>query len=340
MSDNLLLTLLGAVSVGALVMSMNKEEEVRENFWAGIQLGTRRVTMEKHPDGTYSAVDFRNPVHVKSQLDKLHIEASSQLCGKCDNQNQLNDTNLDDGYTEELYTPRTPSLGSGMVTDNDYVSYPNFNQTITAPSPSLNLPAQIRYNPPSLNDMGITENFTCNNRPVANKTIVENYMSMDQSNPNPGAGYAAGNYNKAVNDVINDSNQSALVVSGRNIETDTPSSDNVVIFDRYMVVPGKSAGRFNRGNGIVDRIRGDLPVCVDPCQKGWFASPGSPADLAKGALDIIGGSSSQGNAVANFKNMYGGEDPILPSSGGTDPKLNMISQVTPTNNTVSVKAFY
>lgn len=340
MSDNLLLTLLGAVSVGALVMSMNKDEEVRENFWNGIQLSASRVTMEQRPDGTFSEVDFNNPIHVKSQLDKLHIKASDQLCGKCDNQKQLNDTNLDDGYTEELYTPHTPSLGSGMVTGNDYVSYPNFNQTITAPSPSLGLPAQIRYNPPSLNEMGITENFSCNNRPVSNQTIVENYMSMDQSNPNPGAGYAAGNYNKAIKDVIADSNQSALVVSGRGVEDAGSSSDNVVIFDRYMVVPGKSAGRFNRGNGIVDRIRGDLPVCVDPCQKGWFASPGSPADLTVGALSVIGGGGEQANAVANFKQMYGGQLANLPSSGGTDAKMNMISQVTPTNNTVSVKAFY
>ena len=340
MSDNLLLTLLGAVSVGALVMSMNKEEEVRENWWAGIQLSANRITMQRNPDGSTSEVSISNPAQIKSQLDRLHIKASEQLCGKCDNQNAFNETNLDDGYTEESYTPSTPSLGSGMVTGNDYVSYPTYNQTITAPSPSLGLPAQIRYNPPSLNDMGITENFSCNNRPVSNKTIVENYMSMDQSNLNPGAGYAAGNYDKTIKDVVADSNQSALVVSGRGIENEKASTDNVVIFDRYMVVPGKAAGRFNRGNGIVDRIRGDLPVCVDPCQKGWFASPGSPADLTVGALSVIGGGGEQANAVANFKQMYGGQLSNLPSSGGTDPKLNMISQITPTNNTVSVKSFY
>jgi hypothetical protein len=118
-----------------------------------------------------------------------------------------------------------------------------------------------------------------------------------------------------------------------------PPPENVVMFDRYMIVPGKSAGRFNRSNGVVDRIRGDLPVCVDPCQKGWFQSPGNPSQLTVGALSVIGGSGEQANAITNFTQLYGGNPSVMPGSGRGNPQLQMLSQVAPTSGTVSVSSF-
>jgi hypothetical protein len=336
MSDNLLLTLLGAVSVGALVMSMNKDEEVRENFWNGIQLSSQRVTMEMRPDGSFTEVNQRDPSHIKSNLSLLEIKGQNQMANRLIQQEELLEERED--TQENFVHPAAGALGSGMVTDNNYVSYPEFNQSVSAPSPSMNLPAQIRYNPPSTSTMGITENFACNTRPMNSGTVVEGYMSMDQTNPSPSPGYAGGNYNKVIQNVSE--NKGLNVESGRAIPVDEDGGGNVMLFDRYMVVPGKAAGRFNRGNGVVDRIRGDLPVCVDPCQKGWFASPGNPSQLAAGALSVIGGSGEQANAVANFKQLYGAQLHGLQTSGGGNSQMNMLSQITPTSNTVSVSTFH
>ena len=238
-------------------------------------------------------------------------------------------------YTRENYQP---ALGADQVTDQPYVSYPGYEQSITAPSPSLNLPAEIRYNPPSLNMMGITENFVPPSRPMSNMdyaNVVEDYMSMDQTNPAPKAGYAAGNYNQAVKEAVE---SSKLPIGSMEAGQGAPP-ENVMMFDRYMIVPGKSAGRFNRGNGIVDRIRGDLPVCVDPCQKGWFQSPGNPSQLTVGALGVIGGNSEQSNSITNFTKLYGANTAVLPSSGRGNPQLQMLSSVAPSTGVVNVTAF-
>jgi len=339
MSDNLLLTLLGAVSVGALVMSMNKEDEIRENWWAGISFTSQR-NEESVVNGVPTQISERDPKTIQSGLQQLQQTGNQQMMQQMQ---QLQSVSIgpDAPAVTERFSYQSnyqPSLGSSAVTNNDYVSYPQFNQSITAPSPSLNLPAQIRYNPPSLNNMGITENFSCNTRPVSNMdyaNVVEGFMSNDPSNPSPAPAYAAGNYNKAVQEA---SNASKLPI-GSMEAGQGPAPENVIMFDRYMVVPGKSAGRFNRGNGIVDRIRGDLPVCVDPCQKGWFASPGNPSQLTVGALAIIGGNGEQANAISNFTQLYGANNSNLPSSGRGNPQMQMLSQVAPTNGTTSVSSF-
>ena len=188
--------------------------------------------------------------------------------------------------------------------------------------------------------MGITENFQAprsmpnmSNMDYAN--VVEGYMSNDASNPSPVPSYAAGNYNNAVKEA---SESSKLPIGSMEAGQGAPP-ENVMMFDRYMIVPGKSAGRFNRSNGVVDRIRGDLPVCVDPCQKGWFQSPGNPSQLTVGALSIIGGSGEQANAITNFTQLYGANTPVMPGSGRGNPQLQMLSQVAPTNSTVSVTSF-
>ena len=341
-SDNLLLTLLGAVGIGALVMSMNKDEEIRENWWGNIQLGSQRQ-QQMNVNGVVSDVPSDDPKTIKGGLQQLQRLGNQQMMQQM---SQLQSVSIDGSNGPELkegfnyQASYQPSLGSSQVTDHAYVSYPQFNQSITAPSPSLNLPAQIRYNPPSLNNMGITENFQAprsmpnmSNMDYAN--VVEGYMSNDASNPSPVPSYAAGNYNNAVKEA---SESSKLPIGSMEAGQGAPP-ENVMMFDRYMIVPGKSAGRFNRSNGVVDRIRGDLPVCVDPCQKGWFQSPGNPSQLTVGALSIIGGSGEQANAITNFTQLYGANTPVMPGSGRGNPQLQMLSQVAPTNSTVSVTSF-
>jgi hypothetical protein len=366
MSDNLLLTLLGTVGIGALVMSMNKEDEIRENWWGNIQLAAYDQPMQvvKGADGKTIVTDVSasNPQSVAAGLSTLasvavkqsmaslsSAQSAAAAFGGNDNPNannvQLTDTNegfrygnrYDNTYEPYQYDARySPSLGSSQVTANDYVTYPNFEQSVMQPSPSLNLPAQIRYNPPSMNTMGITENFQCNkNNALDHANVVENYMSNDQSNPNPGSNYSSGNYNETIKKAAVNS---PITLGSMEAGQGAPP-ENVMIYDRYMVVPGKSAGRFNRSNGVVDRIRGDLPICVDPCQKGWFASPGNPSQLTVGALNIIGGNTSQGNAVSNMVSLYGGQVSNLPSSGEANPQLNLLSKVSPSSGTTSVSAF-
>lgn len=365
MSDNLLLTLLGTVGIGALVMSMNKEEEIRENWWNGIQFSAYAQPEQviKGPDGktTVSDVSAQNPQSIASGLStlaKTSVQqsmaalsqaqmAASSLSGDDANPNP-NNIEMERftydryGNTYEPYQydrQYSPSLGSSQVTGNDYVTYPNFEQSVMQPSPSLNLPAQIRYNPPSMNTMGITENFQCNKNNAFNAmdhaNVVENFMAVDQTNPNPGSNYASGNYNETIKKAAVNS---PITLGSMEAGQGAPP-ENVMIFDRYMVVPGKSAGRFNRSNGVVDRIRGDLPICVDPCQKGWFASPGNPSQLTVGALNIIGGNTSQGNAVSNMVSLYGGQVSNLPSSGQGNPQLNLLSEVRPSSGTTTVSAF-
>lgn len=368
MSDNLLLTLLGTVGIGALIMSMNKEEEIRENWWGNIQFSAAAEPLQnvKGANGqmTTTAVSANNPATVSSglsTLSKMNVQqsmaalssakmAAASMGGNDDpnpNNVEMERFTYDRYNNENTYEPYqydhqySPSLGSSQVTRNDYVTYPNFEQSVMQPSPSLNLPAQIRYNPPSMNTMGITENFQCNKNNVFQSNgmdhanVVENFMSMDQTNPNPGSNYAYGNYNETIKKAAVNS---PITLGSMEAGQGAPP-ENVMIYDRYMVVPGKSAGRFNRSNGVVDRIRGDLPICVDPCQKGWFASPGNPSQLTVGALNIIGGNTSQGNAVSNMVTLYGGQVSNLPSSGEGNPQLNLLSKVSPSSGTTSVSAF-
>lgn len=336
-NDNLILTLLGAVGLCAFAMSLNKKEEVRENFWNSIQF-TSKDDKVHIVDGVPTQMDNSNPATIKGGLQQLQKLGNQQMMQQMQQLQQVSiggDKPQVENFTYDTYYQ--PALGSSQVTTNDYVSYPGFDQSVVAPSPSLNLPAQIRYNPPSLNTMGITENFVpprqMNNMDYAG--VVENYMSMDSNNPSPSAGYAAGNYNQAVKEA---SEASKLPIGSMEAGQGAPP-ENVMMFDRYMIVPGKSAGRFNRGNGIVDRIRGDLPICVDPCQKGWFQSPGNPSQLTVGALGVIGGSGDQANAITNFTKLYGANTPIMPSSGRGNPQLQMLQQVSPTMGTTQVTAF-
>jgi len=345
-SDNLLLTLLGAIGIGALVMSMNKEDEIRENWWGNIQLGSQQEKVMM-VNGVPSDISPSDPKTVTSGLQQLQKVGNQQMMQQMSALQAVSiggqDMKPEVKENFDYQSSYQPSLGSSQVTDHSYVSYPQFNQSITAPSPSLNLPAQIRYNPPSLNNMGITENFQAprSNSHMSNMSnmdyanVVEGYMSNDASNPSPAPGYAYGNYNNAVKEAA----EASKLPIGSMEAGQGPPPENVVMFDRYMIVPGKSAGRFNRSNGVVDRIRGDLPVCVDPCQKGWFQSPGNPSQLTVGALSIIGGSGEQANAITNFTQLYGGNPAVLPSSGRGNPQLQMLSQVAPTNGTVSVSSF-
>jgi hypothetical protein len=123
---------------------------------------------------------------------------------------------------------------------------------------------------------------------------------------------------------------------------ESASGSNVMLFDRPMYAGTRTGGWRQGGKGDSDLIRGDLAVCVDPCQKGWFQSSLKPADLRVGALQQIGGSGSeQFNTVAA----------LAKSSGQITAGANMANSVpqytplqtallaTSTGGTVSTAAF-
>lgn len=58
-----------------------------------------------------------------------------------------------------------------------------------------------------------------------------------------------------------------------------------VIYDRFMY--SNSNNRNNRGVGVTDLIRGDLPITPGP--KGWFSTAADVNDLQYGALSVMGG---------------------------------------------------
>ena len=327
MNDNVFLTLLGAVGIGALVMGMN-QEEVKEDYWNSIQLSSKMGKVKVTTDKNGNIISEEEiPEDIKRGMQTVQQLGNQQMM-----QSLQANQSVSFGESRENFQHSRNSLGSNQVTGNHYVSYPDYQQSITQPSPSLGLSTSIRYNPPSTNMMGITDAFQCGQ-------TVEGWQSQDPTNPAPVAGFAAGNYNKLsgqVKENANSQNANKEMVGDKVGQL----GENVMIFDRYMTVPGKSAGRFNRGNGIVDRIRGDLPVCVDPCQKGWFASPGNPAQLTVGALAMIGGHGEQANSIANFTTLYGAPSTVMPSSGRGNAQQNMISMVAPTAGAVQTTSFH
>lgn len=372
-NDNFLLTVLGAVGIGALVMGLTQNETnaIEENYDSGMtsfpfQRVRERVMVGK--DGCIRAVNFAKPLPGTEKLDKQVREimsSDSTETQKMVKLNRLNDqgtkasiqriaqsasmnaqaaglpaqaslaqaiggSNLQQVAAKfETYIPESDmGLGAGTVTEPYYVSYPQYNQTIPERSPSLNLGAQIRYNPPSTDRMGITEAYqnTPNNQFCGTQVqsmppsssiehfdlVTENYAADCQSkkqapfmaniNKYTGSNYVA-DKDSMIKAVANGNSQYAdqgpLVIAPLTCEEGCDSTadsliplgpegpDNVMMFERVVTVPMRAGWR-QHSPGDVDFIRGDLPVCVDPCQSGWFQSSLKPQFLQQSALSYLG----------------------------------------------------
>lgn len=349
MSDNLLLTILGAVGVGALVMGLNKNDTIRED-WNMIPSFQKTLVTNQVDGNNISSANFaqnvplRNARQAVARLERAGVPQDVQLSQlksqaavnasrqRATLQKAFNPTQLTRQSVEHYASPSELGLGSSAVTQNDYVSYPQFNQSTPLQSPSLNLPAQIRYNPPSLNNMGITESYQ--SHPMDYAGLVEGFSDKPTrmnvatyvSNPeginvqsgqlNQGTGYvsnvgsfvgAMNNGNKAYSDQ-KDIVQGVLPISTMESGVQNNSAvQNVVNYDSYVYSTGKLGGWRSNSSGGSDMIRGDLAVCVDPCQKGWFQSSQQPKDLRPGAMTVLVGSgeSSSADTTAQFMNSYG-----------------------------------
>jgi len=387
MSDNLLLTVLGAVGVGALLLGMKEKENIKENFGPNGPLGLggriERVRYNKKT-GKTTAVNFaKTPTALKQNLKQITkmenagvTNPSQQLAtlqtmaiARANNQTQFARDSLPQvgqvGSVENYAPPNNQSLGSGMVTSNDYVSYPQFNQSTPQQSPSLNLPAQIRYNPPSLNNMGITSAYQSDSSNLYNgmdyANLVEGYrQDIKTGVPNPeqmkdgrnrteGSLTNSSSYLAALKDAAksysgtkDSSPVNALPLSDMDSSLgDDEDAENTMIYDRFIYANGRNGGWRSSSSGSSDLIRGDLAVNVDPCQKGWFQSSLTPADLRRGALSVIAGSDgNSNNNAAQLASQYGSISSLNQGQNNVPSVLQKMLSTTGVGGSVaSVSAF-
>jgi hypothetical protein len=365
MSDNLLLTVLGAAGVGALIMGMsqNDKKQLKEDFvqYQFQKYATKEVGSGDNKKSVNFAVNpsVQKSVQTIARLNKEGVPQASQVAqlqnqsmNRISHQNaSLQRASSPSSEMRENFVSPIQNLGSSAVTRNDYVSYPQFNQTNPLQSPSLNLPAQIRYNPPSLNTMGITNAYQ--NQPMDYANLVEGYTSVATIEKNPQI--MASGFNRNVDqtnpssflDALNkgtssyslDKNspiQGSLPLSTMdNGAQGNPANENVLLYDRVMYATGKGGWRI-RSNGVSDFIRGDLAVCVDPCQKGWFQSSLQPKDLQTGAINIIAGSgeASSNSDAQKMARLYGNLQASTGSQGQTS-SLSTLQKVLLGNSTAS-----
>ncbi len=312
MSDKLVLTLLGAIGIGALVMGMNEDRKLQEN-WMGIQgvvfnkekvefdatTGEQVGTVEANDKNVINAVlnlgaagrkadrEAKQEAAIKASIkenyedmytrdgERFECDPNDPNCGEqygmydegteqygmydggdgeqydCD----PNDPNCNaEQFRENWEESNNYQLGSGMVADDSiFHRNPQFNQSIPQPSPDMqNLGVPARMHVSSM--QGYTDSF---NQPMQYANFIETY-----EDPKP--------------------TQAAKPKSSSTTGTLPPSDmnnpdSNVIVFERLMAST-RGGGRFNR-SGTVDYIRGDIPVCPDPCQSGWFKSSAKPQDV-------------------------------------------------------------
>jgi len=293
------LAIVGTIGIVALSMSIQNKKEVREDFLGNFPMKTKvEKVVLKNGIETSLEMDQYPLVNLKQKAGSRENYGSG--CGSRENygdkgsMNQMESMNQmrSMGSMDKMGCGSRENypgncLGSSNVTNLPYVSTSNLNQNVNQPSPSMNLPAIIRYNAPSTSNMGITDNFQ-------NKQIRENFEPM--LNPNYSSSPVGKvELNKNFNYPEND-----LLKAGE--MADPFEGKEVMVYDRPMTTTLK-VGRF-AGRGTRDLIRGDLPVAPSS-HKGWFSTPADPSSLTKGALQAMGGNGEAVDTMNKFMKIYG-----------------------------------
>jgi len=319
------LAIIGTVGIAALAMSMNNDKkEIREDFAGGFAFRTKVEKTVKNAYGGENAIAVQDVpcITYPSKQSKNTVEHYSQSSSK---------------YTGS-------GLGANATTNMPYITTtPHLNQTVNKPSPSMHLPASIRYNPPSLSNMGVTDEYQCNSSVRENytppATCVQPYPMLVKESGVVGPDYHAGdvqaleknpNFNNPFGNIVEDGK---LSMNGA----------EVMVFDRPMTTTLK-VGRF-AARGCRDLIRGDLPVAPNTC-KGWFSTPADPTALSKGALQAMGGESESTSVMNKFMEMYGNVSNV---GAGVNLADSVSTQYTayemtnkaqsPVSSTISVSSF-
>ena len=287
--NDFVLAIIGSVGIAALAMSMNEDTEIKENFNSGFGFRTKLVKEVKDKNGNQHDIQVDQYPNITCKKNSPSVNPSPA----------------------PLYPVRPVKenfVGSGLGANNNtrlpYVTPTNhLNQNVNQPSPSLNLPSLIRYNPPSLNKMGITENFQCK-QPIRENfetsTCVKAHVPyMSANSEMVGPNYSASPKKVALDTFIN-APMDGISPAGELM--DPFNGKEVMVFDRPMTTTLK-VGRFS-GRGTRDLIRGDLPVAPNS-HKGWFSTPADPSALSKGALQAMGGDSESTHVMKKFMELYG-----------------------------------
>ena len=279
---DLVLAIIGTMGIAALAMSMNNEQNkpVREDF---TQFQMRRKTDKVTKDG--QGAENQIPI------DQIPLIKCGQSAGPAKRS------------VENYSSGRVVGNGLG-ARDNTNMPFihptPHLNQSVNKPSPSLNLPSLLRYNAPSLSDMGVTDNYQCN----GSGSVRENYGTVPKSTVRTenGEDMMVPNYSAVPLPAVAPNPQypkDNLAPSG---VLDGFDGKEVMVFDRPMTTTLK-VGRF-AGRGTRDLIRGDLPCAPNP-HTGWFSTPADPTGLCRGALQAIGGDSESTSTMNKFMEIYG-----------------------------------
>ena len=239
----------------------------------------------------------------------------------------------------------------GVLGDDQFIKRPQFQGLLSPRFGNVDMGANIRYNPADYANTGIPckplafgdmaeENYR------APSHVKENYPGsacgrgqcgsgcgpscgkggmpvsyQGGSDPTP-SGYAAGNFNKVMDQVYDQSSYpeatDALPVGTM---TSIDAEGNVtepVVYQRFMFANQKS-----RLRALGDKIRGDLPIV--PNEVGWFSVyPNVNLDLEQGAMNVLGGVTNDTNrSLAQLINQTSGDTAI----GGVNlANVNMTPQ--------------
>ncbi len=333
------LAIVGTIGIAALVMSMNNEnnkKSIKEDFIAGFGFRNRvdKVVKTNKNSDSVNAI----PVDMDPNI----------RCGPVQ-KNQMKPKTVEH-FSDNGKRAVGSGLGASAVTTMPFITpSPNYNQSINQPSPSLNLPAYIRYNAPSLSNMGITENFQ------QKQPLRENYQQPTFDNSNQQCGKPTVSYMSPVSDYVGPAYTSSPLPKQEMVinhpqdnlaqagELNIFDDKEVMIFDRPMTTTLK-VGRF-AGRGTRDLIRGDLPVAPNN-HSGWFSTPADPSALSKGALQAIAGENESSSVLNKFMEIYGDVSGV---GAGVNLDIPVDYQYTPyemtnktvgtCNNTVSVTNF-
>jgi hypothetical protein len=276
---DLVLAIIGTIGIAALAVSMNNEQNkpVREDFQFQMRRKSEKVTLNGMGGEDQVPID---------QVPLIKCAKTGEPAKRSSIENYSHGRVVGNG------------LGARDSTNMPFINpTPHLNQTVNKPSPSLNLPSLLRYNAPSLSNMGVADDYQCNG------SIRENYGVSKSSLPTE-----SGDLEVALN-------YSAAPLKATPVNPQYPADNlapagvlddfdgkEVMVFDRPMTTTLK-VGRFAR-SGTRDLIRGDLPCAPNP-HTGWFSTPADPTALSKGALQVMGGDSESTTTMNKFMEIYG-----------------------------------
>lgn len=249
---------------------------------------------------------------------------------------QITRTNISEGFgmlpSMQTKVDRIAAASPSAAAKGQFYSVPGTYQSILNPRFSnVDYGANVRYNMPSHKNQAVPyEPLEFGNMAKEGYSHGGCGKNSSEFNKVSGgaspaeAGYAAGNYNKALEAAYSGSEpapSASLPVSNMSALNAAGDSVQPIVYDRYIY-----ANRNSRLRSQGDPIRGDLPIV--PCSSDWFRPSVSPnLDLQQGAMTVMGGfDNDTSTALASL--MYNASGNSQTTAGG----VNMAHQLQTTSS--------